>query len=53
MVWSSARQIPEALDLLEQAIAPDPHYGPLSPGPRFAVIGYFSTVGAMLRRSTV
>jgi TolB-like protein len=28
MVWSSARQIPEALDLLEQAIARDPHYGP-------------------------
>jgi class 3 adenylate cyclase/predicted ATPase len=28
MVWSSARQIPEALDLLEQAIARDPRYGP-------------------------
>jgi hypothetical protein len=28
MVWSSARQIPEALALLEQAIARDPHYGP-------------------------
>jgi adenylate cyclase len=28
MVWSSARQIPEALSLLEQAIARDPHYGP-------------------------
>jgi TolB-like protein/predicted ATPase/class 3 adenylate cyclase len=27
MVWS-ARQIPEALGLLEQAIARDPHYGP-------------------------
>src|SRR6516164_8085509 len=27
MVWS-ARQIPEALDLLEHAIARDPHYGP-------------------------
>jgi adenylate cyclase len=27
MVWSSARQIPEALRLLEQAIARDPHYG--------------------------
>src|SRR6516165_2618642 len=27
LVWS-ARQIPEALDLLEQAIARDPHYGP-------------------------
>lgn len=28
MVWSSARQIPEALALLERAIARDPHYGP-------------------------
>jgi TolB-like protein/class 3 adenylate cyclase len=28
MVWSSARQIPEALRLMEQAIACDPHYGP-------------------------
>jgi TolB-like protein/class 3 adenylate cyclase/predicted ATPase len=28
LVWSSARQIPEALGLLEQAIACDPHYGP-------------------------
>jgi TolB-like protein/class 3 adenylate cyclase len=28
MVWSSARQIPEALRLLEQAIARDPGYGP-------------------------
>jgi TolB-like protein/predicted Zn-dependent protease len=28
MVWSSARQIPEALRLLELAIARDPSYGP-------------------------
>jgi adenylate cyclase len=28
MVWSSARQSPEALHLMEQAIARDPHYGP-------------------------
>jgi len=28
MVWSSARQLPEALSLLEQGIARDPHYGP-------------------------
>ena len=28
MVWSSARQSPEALGLMEQAIARDPHYGP-------------------------
>jgi TolB-like protein/DNA-binding SARP family transcriptional activator len=28
MIWSSARQIPDALPLLEQAIARDPHYGP-------------------------
>jgi adenylate cyclase len=28
MGWSSARQIPEALQLLEQAVARDPRYGP-------------------------
>jgi TolB-like protein/class 3 adenylate cyclase len=28
MVWSSARQSPEALRLMEQAIEHDPHYGP-------------------------
>jgi tetratricopeptide (TPR) repeat protein len=28
LVWSSAQQIPEALHLLEQAIARDPGYGP-------------------------
>jgi adenylate cyclase len=28
MVWSSARQIPEALRLIEQAITRDPRYGP-------------------------
>jgi len=28
LVWSSAHQIPEALGLLEQAIARDPRYGP-------------------------
>src|SRR5262249_13192654 len=28
MIWSSARQISEALPLLEQAIARDPYYGP-------------------------
>jgi TolB-like protein len=28
MVWSSARQIPEALRVMEQAIARDPRYGP-------------------------
>jgi TolB-like protein/class 3 adenylate cyclase len=28
LLWSSARQIPEALRLTEQAIARDPHYGP-------------------------
>jgi TolB-like protein len=28
MVWSSARQMPEALGLTEQAIARDPRYGP-------------------------
>jgi hypothetical protein len=28
MIWSAARQIPEALGLLEKAIARDPSYGP-------------------------
>jgi tetratricopeptide (TPR) repeat protein len=28
MVWSSARQSPEALRLMEEAIERDPHYGP-------------------------
>jgi adenylate cyclase len=28
MVWSSARKIPEALRLVDQAIERDPHYGP-------------------------
>ena len=28
MIWSSAREIPEALGLLERAIASDPRYGP-------------------------
>ena len=28
LVWSSARQLPDALGLLEQAIARDPEYGP-------------------------
>jgi adenylate cyclase len=29
MVWSAARQVPEALRLLEHAIARDPRYGPV------------------------
>jgi TolB-like protein/class 3 adenylate cyclase len=28
LLWSSARQIPDALRLMEQAIERDPHYGP-------------------------
>jgi adenylate cyclase len=32
LVWSSARQIPEALGLLEQAVARDPLYGPALAG---------------------
>jgi adenylate cyclase len=32
MVWSSARQTPEALRLMEQAIARDPRYGPALAG---------------------
>src|SRR5215468_10910400 len=33
--WSSARRIPEALRLLEEAIARDPHYGPALAGAAF------------------
>jgi adenylate cyclase len=32
MVWSSARHVPEALRLMEQAIAHDPRYGPALAG---------------------
>ena len=35
MVWSSARQTPEALRLMEQAIARDPRYGPALAGAAF------------------
>ena len=41
MVLSSARQIPEALRLMEQAIARDPRYGPPRLGRVSAVIGCF------------
>jgi TolB-like protein len=53
MALSSARQIPEALRLMEQAIARDPHTGPHSPGQHSAVIGWLVTVGAKIRRWTV
>ena len=53
MIWSSARQISEALPLLEQAIARDPCYGPALAWPRIAVSGCSSTAAAMIRRRTI
>jgi TolB-like protein len=53
MVFSSSALIPEALDLLKQAIARDPHSGPHSPEPRSAVSGCFLAAGAKIRRRTV
>jgi hypothetical protein len=52
-VWPSARQIPEALRLLEQAISRDPRYGPASPGLRSSVFGCSLTIGAKIPRRTV
>jgi len=46
MVWSSARQSPEALRLMEQAIEAIRITGPHSPGQRIAVIGCLLTTGA-------
>jgi adenylate cyclase len=53
MVWSAARQVPEALRLLEQAIARDPRYGPVLAWAAFCVLGCFMTVGAKIRRRIV
>ena len=53
MYWSSARQIPEALGLAEQAIDRDRHYGSPLSWPRCAVIGWLSTGGAEIERRTV
>ena len=53
MVVSSARQAPEALRLIEQAIARDPGCGPApSPGPHSAVFDCFRTSGAKIARQT-
>jgi TolB-like protein len=53
MYFSSARQIPAALPLLEQAIARDPRYGPASPGPQFAVCDSKATDRAPIPRKTL
>ena len=52
MIWSSARQILEALPLLEQAIGTTRVTGPRSPGPLIAVFGWFLTVAATIQRCT-
>ena len=51
MVLSSARQIPEALRLMEQAIARDPRYGPALAWAAFCCIGCFLTIGAKIRQA--
>jgi hypothetical protein len=53
MVWSSAKQIPEALRLTERAIARDPRYGPALAWQPSAVFGCFLTVGPKIGRRTV
>jgi TolB-like protein/class 3 adenylate cyclase len=53
MALSSARQIPEALRLMEQAIARDRITDLRSPGPRAAVLGCMLTIGAAILRRTV
>ena len=53
MVLSSARQSPDALRLLEQAIARDPRYGPALARPRSAAFGCLATVGAKIPRRIV
>jgi TolB-like protein len=52
MYFSSARQIPEALSLLERAIENDPHTGPRSPGPQFAASASRRTDRALTLRWT-
>jgi adenylate cyclase len=53
IILSSAKQIPEALRLLEKAIERDPHYGPALAWVRSAVSSRFLTVAAKIRRRTV
>ena len=52
-VWPSARQIPEALRLLEQAIARDQRYGPALAWAAFFCFGCSLTIRAKIRRRTV
>jgi TolB-like protein len=53
MFLSSAKQIPEALHLLEQAIAAIRVMDRRSPGPRFSVVGCFTTIVAKIGRPTL
>jgi TolB-like protein len=46
MVWSSAREVPEALRLMEQAIARDPRYGPALAWAAFCCHRVFIDVGS-------
>ena len=53
MVLSSAAQIPEALRLMEQAIARDPRYGPALAWAAFCCLRLLMTTGAKIGRRTV
>jgi adenylate cyclase len=50
---SSAREIPEALCLMEQAIARDPNYGPALAWAAQCCFGWFLRIGASTRRRIV
>jgi adenylate cyclase len=52
MVLSSTAQVPEALRLMEQAIARAPHYGLRSAWPQSAVTGCLLTIAAKICRRT-
>jgi adenylate cyclase len=52
MALSSTSQTLEALGLVEQAIARDPHYGPALAGPRIAAIDCFLMVRPRIGRHT-
>ncbi len=52
-VWPSARQIPEALRLLEQAIERDQRYGPALAWAAFFCFRLLTDIGAKIRRRTV
>src|SRR5205814_1649326 len=49
MALSTARQLPEALCLMEEALARDPRYARHWPGQRIAASGYTPTIAAKIR----